>query len=432
MRRLFRGWSTTNRSIIANTSALIATTAVNTGLGFIYWWVAARRFPAAEVGLASTAIAAIGLIGTISALGLGTLLLGELSRQRDKAASLISAALLVTGGVGALLGFLFAFGAPLLSAELQPFAGNAGPVLLALGAGLTAATMVLDQALIGLLRGSWQFWRNALFSAGKLLALLALAFMLPRSGGLAVFGTWVLGFVVSLTVLGAGARRSLAPSFPPHWRLLRGLGPSALRHHVLNLVLLVPSLTIPLVVTTMLSTTTTAYFNIAWLLAGMVSVAPVAATTVLYAVGSAEPDELARKVRFTLRLALGSAIAAYLVILLGAELGLSVFGAAYAQQSAAPLRILALGVFPLIVREHYVTISRVHQRTTAATWLIAISSIAKLLGAAIGAAIGGLPGLCAGLTGAECIAALFMLPTVVRAAGLGLGRGTKQPVRIAP
>lgn len=432
MSRFLRGWSATNRSIIANTGALIGTTAVNTGLGFIYWWVAARRFPAAEVGLASTAISAIGLIGTIGALGLGTLLLGELSRQRDRAASLISAALLVTGGVGALLGLAFAFGAPLLSAELRPFARGAGPALLALGAGLTAATMVLDQALIGLLRGGWQFWRNALFSAGKLLALLALAFTLPLSGGVTVYGTWVFGFVVSLVVLGAGARHSLAQSFPPHWRLLRGLGPSALRHHVLNLVLLVPSLTIPLVVTTMLSTTTTAYFNIAWLLAGMVSVAPVAATTVLYAVGSAEPEELARKVRFTLRLAVGSAVAAYAVVLFGAELGLSVFGSAYAAQSAAPLRILAFGVFPLIVREHYVTISRVHQRTTAATWLIAISSIGKLLGAALGAALGGLPGLCAGLTGAECIAALFMVPTVGRAAGLGLRRDKKQPVSLTP
>lgn len=432
MSRFFRSWSTTNRSIIANTSALIGTTAVNTGLGFVYWWLAARRFPAAEVGLASTAIAAIGLIGTIGALGLGTLLLGELPRQRERAASLTSAALLVTGAVGALLGIVFALCAPLLSAELRPFASSSGLLLLALGAGLTAVTMVLDQALIGLLRGGWQFWRNALFSGTKLLALLGLAFALPRSGGLAVFGTWVFGFVVSLTVLGARARGSLGPSFPPHWRLLRGLGPSALRHHLLNLVLLVPSLTIPLVVTTMLSTTTTAYFNIAWLLAGMVSVAPVAATTVLYAVGSAEPEALGRKVRFTLGLASGSAIAAYLVVLFGAEFGLRVFGTAYAQQSAAPLRILGFGVFPLIVREHYVTICRVQQRTTAATALIAVSSIGKLLGAALGAALGGLPGLCAGLTGAECLAALLMAPVVGRAATSGWQRGDKQPVSLIP
>src|SRR6266853_1606802 len=104
----------TNSSIIVNAGSLVATTGVNSVLGFVYWWLAAKQFLPEAIGFASAAISAMTLLGTLSVLGLGTLLIGELPRHSGKEGSLISAALILVGGVGVGTGIVFAIVAPFL------------------------------------------------------------------------------------------------------------------------------------------------------------------------------------------------------------------------------------------------------------------------------------------------------------------------------
>src|SRR5438132_1175124 len=101
--------------MLINAGSLVCTTVATGVLGFAYWWVAARQFPPQAVGLASAAVSAMMLLGSICILGLGTLLIGELPRQPGKEAPLISAALIIVGGVGACGGIIFALFAPLVS-----------------------------------------------------------------------------------------------------------------------------------------------------------------------------------------------------------------------------------------------------------------------------------------------------------------------------
>jgi len=59
---------------------------------------------------------------------------------------------------------------------------------------------VLDQALIGILRGGLQLGRNTVFGAAKLGALVA-SFYFFKSTGLTIYVTWLVGNVISLSVL---------------------------------------------------------------------------------------------------------------------------------------------------------------------------------------------------------------------------------------
>src|SRR5205085_3208605 len=111
VRTLLYQWIKSNRVMLVNSGSLFGTTTVTSMLGFVYWWLAARQFTPEAVGFASAAISAMTLLGTFAILGLGTLLLGELAQQRGKEVSLISAALILVGAVGGLLGLAFAVGA---------------------------------------------------------------------------------------------------------------------------------------------------------------------------------------------------------------------------------------------------------------------------------------------------------------------------------
>src|SRR5947209_20134086 len=101
-------WMKTTSIMLINVGSLVGTTAVTSAIGFVYWWFAARHFPAETVGLASALVSAMMLLGNLCILGLGTLLIGELPRQRGREMSLISGALLLVGGIGGCIGILFA------------------------------------------------------------------------------------------------------------------------------------------------------------------------------------------------------------------------------------------------------------------------------------------------------------------------------------
>jgi O-antigen/teichoic acid export membrane protein len=419
VRRLSYQWLKTNKVMLVNTGSLVGTTTVTSALGFVYWWLTTRLFLPEAVGLASAAISAMTLLATGCVLGLGTLLVGELPRQQGKAMSLISAALIVVAGVGGFFGIAFAIAAPFVSAGFQPLRASFQDVaLFAAGVSLTAITIVLDQALIGLLRGELQLWRNILFSVAKLAVLFLVGLWLWHDVGMAIYASWAIGNALSLGVLAAFAmvkRRQSGTAWLPEWGLLRKLGPAALQHHVLNLVLKMPTLALPVLVTILLSATMNAWFYVAFMIANFVYSIPYALTTVLYATNSAEPAALAQKTRLTLGLSVATNVLACFVLLFGATLVLSLFGASYAEQAAWSLRILALGAFPLIIKDHYVVLCRIYSKIGWAILPIAIGGFFELGIAALGARLGGLPGLSLGWIIALFVEAVYMSRIVYKA-----------------
>ena len=411
-----------NRDILINTGSLVATTGVSAALGFCYWWLAARQFSAPEVGFAAAAISAMTLIGTVCMLGLGTLLIGELPRRPGQRAALISAALIVAGVAATITGTFFAFLSPYVAADLRLLSSDIGMVAaFAIGTGLTAVALVLDQALIGILRGGLQFSRNTIFGVVKLAALWLVANVLADTTGMSIYLTWLVGNLVSFAILIVYivACRGSAGIAHPEWGVLRSLGLKSLHHHMLNMAILAPGLVMPLIITAMISASANAYFYTAWMLASFVSVGPVSLATVLYAVGSGNPQALAQRLRFTMGAGLVIGLVANLVIFPGGELLLSLFGKAYVVESLWPLRILGLIVFPLIIREHYVAIARIHGQTLHATRLVATSSFFRVLLATVGAYFDGLIGACLGLLIIETLASLVMIPLVYRTATFG-------------
>ncbi len=413
-------WTTANRAIVMNASSLIGTTAVTAGLGFFYWLVAAREFSPGAVGLASASISAMTLLAYAGMLGLGTMLMGELPRQRGRESSMITTAVLVSGCTGGLLGLLFAAMAPLVAADFRPLQASVGMIaVFAVGVALSSASMVADQALIGLLLGGLQFGRNAVFAVVKLGALALVSLWVTQRTGVAIYVTWIVGNLVSMAMLAAlgSARGWLHLTARPQWSVLRGLRRAALGHHGLNLTLQLPVLGLPIVVTATLTAAFNAYFYVAWMVAvSFIWVVPAALSVVLYAVSSKTPAALGRAIRFTLGISVIAGVLSNLVLPLIGDPILHLFGGTYVAHAGPSLRILALAVFPLIVKDHFVSLCRLDRRLAKATALIAVGGLLELAGGAVGAHLSGLAGLSVGWTAVICIEGILMAPTVYRAA----------------
>jgi O-antigen/teichoic acid export membrane protein len=404
--------------MLVNAGSLVGTTAVTSGLGFVYWWLAARRFPLQAVGIASASISTMMLLGTLCMLGLGTLLITELPRQPGREGSLISTALIIVGGTGGCIGALFAILAPYASAEFLPLRASIGDILIfAIGVSFTAITLVLDQALVGLLSGELQLLRNTLFAIAKLVVLFLASFWLSYAAGITIYATWALGNAFSLATLAGVALwqgKWSGRVHLPQWGLLRKLGGAALQHHWLNLTLQAPSLLLPVLVTVMLSAKMNAWFYVSSMLASFVIMIPTALTIVLHAMNSAQQSSLGHKARLTIGLALVTSVLANCLLQFGTKQVLGLFGNSYAEQAAWSLRILALGAFPLIIKTHYISICRIYDRIAPAMLGMLPGGILELVLAALGAHFGGLSGLCLGQTVAIYIESIFMFRTVYK------------------
>lgn len=416
LRRQFK----TNLVIVVNAGSLFSTEIVTAGLGYIYWWLAAKMFKPELVGLSSAAISAMMLLGNIGKVGLDTMLVGELPRNPQSRGTMITTALLVTGVVSIVLGILFAYGTPLISPELTPLAQNiANSLLFAIGVALTSISLVIDQALIGLLRGQMQLQRNFIFSISKLLLLFTAGMLLASDFNLMIYATWVGGNLLSIGYIVLSGFSQLANkrvSIMPQLKLLRELRGLTLKHYALNLAIQVPGYTLPLLVAALINIERAGSFYIAWMIASFLFALSYAFTRVLFAVGSGQQSLLTEKIRFTLKLsfiigALGAA-----ALFMGADLIMRMFGSIYADQATTTLRILAVSIFPIIIKTHYVAVSQIFGRMIKAAKLIAVGSILELGLAAIGAHLGGLPGLSLGWVIAVYIEGLLTIAPVYRIA----------------
>ncbi|GLV59240.1 hypothetical protein KDH_60670 [Dictyobacter sp. S3.2.2.5] len=418
MLKFFIHWLKANSVILLNASSLIGATAITSGLGFIYWWIAARQFPPEAIGMASASISAVMLLGTMSMFGLGTLLITELPRNPREAGSIMSTALLVVGLLGTLVGGVFALIASHSSAGFQPLGASPIDTLtFAVGVGFFAVTLVLDQALIGLLRGGLQFWRNTIFAILKLAALLVAYLWPSHQPGMKIYATWMVSSGLSLALFAVNVvlkKNWRSKNYWPRWQILRKLGLPAIQHHMLNLTLLAPTQLLPIVVTFMLSARMNAWFYVAWMIASVLFIVPGALTTVLHAINAAQQTTLARKARVTIGIALLVALLANLVILIGAQQILGIFGKEYANEAAWCLRILALTAFPLTIKNHYISICRIQDRIMTAMIAMIPGGLLELGAAALGAYTYGLLGLSLGWVLAIGVESVFMLPTVYK------------------
>lgn len=378
--------------------------------------MAAKWFSPDALGVASATVSAVLFLAEASILGLGTLLVTELPRKPELAGSMISTALIVVGVMGAVVGALFALIFSHLSPGFRPLGASVIDVgTISAGVAFTAMGLVLDQALIGLLKGGQQLWRNAFFSIIKLIALLGIAFWPSSQPGMKIYATWMVSSGLSIAIIGLNVvikpvwRRK---NYLPQWRLLRKLGLAAVQHHLLNLSLLAPLLLLPVLVTMLLSARMNAWFYVAWMLVNFALVALGALTFVLHAISSANQTLLTRKARFTMSMSFVVSIAANVVLQLGAGQVLGLFGKTYELEATWCLRILALATFPFIIKNHYISICRIQDRIVKAMIGMLPGGVLELGAAALGAHLAGLSGLSLGWVGALYVEAAFMLPTV--------------------
>lgn len=403
-------------TVIAIGLSLCSTTVVTSGLGFVFWAVAAHMTTTEVVGRAAAVISAMQLITTFCTLGLHTLLIAEL--QNHTGAGLRR---LVVTSLG-IAGFV-AFACSAGYAVIYHIAGRTGewiyatPIgvaLFGLGTAVTTVTIVLDGALIGVQRSERQVSRNLVFSLTKLIALPLAAVAIGLSPQV-IFSVWLLGNLISLLILAlrTGATRewfTIKPSFRGFYPLWR----TAAAHNWVNVAIQGPLLAMPIMVATQLSHQANAGFYAALLLATFVWVVPYHLAIAMFTLDSEDTQHFGSGLNTALRLsgavsilaAVGAPILAYPL--------LAIFGPGY-EQARYCLIALAICTFAAAIKAIYIAVRRAQGALGKAAKAAALGAALELIAVQVGLKFGGVTAIGIALGIAMVVQAAFFWPHIRKA-----------------
>lgn len=410
-------------SMLGNSLALSGARVGTMVLGFLFWLLAARTFPAGEVGLAAAVIAAMMLCVQLAQLGLGPACLIEHHRPVAAVDDLVATA----SRIALVAGTVVALGSVAVVAAVT--SGDEGMGVIAADWPMAGAFVVLtvlsswnfflDHAQLALGDAARGLTRNLAASTVTLVVLVGAA-ITGFDGALTIVVAWVVGMAVA-TALGVAALRQRAAGTGGalRWSTARRLVATGLPNHLLSLTERLPGYVLPIVVVGVLSSASNAVWYTVWMMAWAAYFVPQSVGVALLAEVSLDPTGRSEHVRRALQTAskLGLAVALVLAVV-GPGL-LLLLGDDYGD-GIVPLWILLLAVLPASFVQVYLAVSRSARRFVEAN--IAGATLAAVaIGAGwIGADRGELEGLATGWLVAQLLGALW--------AGTRLARSRREPV----
>ena len=186
---------------------------------------------------------------------------------------------------------------------------------------------------------------------------------------------WSASIVASiLAVVVYGARRHAAVAARRlRWDLLGQRWRSALRHHALTIAIQVPGWAMPLVAVGVLSARTNAGFFFAWQLLGLATFALVSLNWMFFAAARPRARLDRQGLAHAPGLARHGSDRRRVLWILGPPAP-AILGPGYAADGTAALRYLPLMLFPLAIKNLYVSVHRVRDDATGALAVVGLGA----------------------------------------------------------
>jgi O-antigen/teichoic acid export membrane protein len=351
--------------LVRNSSYMMASTVITSGLGAVFWIAVARTYRPATVGLAAALISAMMLTSTFCMFGMQASLVDRLPRRGGGAetSATLMAGLAGAGAFAAVGAAVVVYVLPRASARFDVLARRpVYAVAFLAGTILMSLSTVFDYTFVAERCAGKMTLRNTVFAAAKL-PLVVVPPLLGLAGGVAaILGSWVaaaaLG-VATAVVLLRRLHRGYRPVLSGLAGELRAMAPSLPLQHTITIAAGVSPMVLPLFVSTELSPRANAYFYVSWMVGGLFFIISPAVSWSLFAEARRRDADYVALVKRA-ALVTTSLLAPLMVgVLLFGERVLALFGGKYAANGGGLLTILVVSAIPDAVTNLYVTAMRV-------------------------------------------------------------------------
>jgi O-antigen/teichoic acid export membrane protein len=413
-RREFRAQLTS--PLFRNAYALMLNTGATGLLGVVYWLLAARYYPAVDVGRATAAYSAMNFVSGLAAANILGAFTCFVPQSGHRTAAFVLRAYLLSSVASVLFAVLFMLTISHWGASYAELRGMIPALCFVVCVVAWGIFTLQDGVLIGLRSAIWVPIENGTFGVVKIVLLLAWAAAVPSLG---IDISWMLPVILSLPLVNLLIFSKLIPDHqlligdrrPPN---VRQIGRFLAGDYTGALCVLAISNLVPIAVAVYVGPQLNAYFYMAWTIGGMLFVVAVSMARSLTVEGALDNETLAANCRLALRhamllLAPTAALAALL-----APVILGLFGSGYASYGVPILRVLAIATLPRTLTEVYLGALRAQSRAKPIA-VIQIVRCVLVLGLAV-ALIGtmGMVGAAVAVLVAESVIAIAIVPGLRR------------------
>ena len=408
----------TRSPLTRNGYALIASAVSTSGLGVVFWVIAAHVITPTELGIGSVMISSLLTIGYVSQLNLGNLLNRFLPTAGRGQLRLIASTYAAAGTTAVILSTVFVLVADRALPELSGVTSNVWTGLLFVFGTLVWTIFALqDSVLAGLRRAVWVPIENTIYSTVKIIVLLMLAGAGIMSAGL--FAAWTvpllpIDIVINILILRslATAHQSSAPAAenPLAWgtvfRFFRW-------DYVGSLMMIAAMGTAPIMVLTICGLEASASYHLCWTITYSLYLVSRSMGIALLTESVASKEKLGALAAAAIVQTLVPLSCAAGAIALGAPIVMSLFGSQYAAEASTLLSVLAISSIPWGLVTIFVAVARAQGwmaaivASQAATLVITLGTAALLM-PRMGVTGIGVGWLCAHLFVAVAIGAFCM------------------------
>ncbi|OZM79955.1 lipopolysaccharide biosynthesis protein [Pseudonocardia sp. MH-G8] len=415
---LFRGWRTPQHR---DGLALIFSTGLTSGLGLVFWILAARLYDPATVGLNSALLSSMTLLGAAAQLNLGNALLRFVPVAGGRTRGLVVACYAVAIAAAAVAGAVFALGSswwsPLLHAAFGASHGESQLLaFFVVSTPIWTMFVIQDYVLPAIKRATVVPLENLAFSVLKILFLGGAAVLGMRSG-IAVAWVGATALIVLITTVWLARllpRRSSADSATSAFAV-RDITSFIRADYAGSVFLQAAVFGLPLVVLTRLGAEAAAVYGITWQIAYAfyLVVDGMGQSLVAHVAADPDPDRLETARRSMIGKAMLLLVPGVLVCAVVAYPVLSLFGPLYADEGGLLLVLLALSAIPNAITWSTVWAARVRRDGRVLFWLPAAITTAVIGGSWFLMPVLGIVGTGVAWLGVQSVAAAGVL--VVRA-----------------
>lgn len=347
--------------LLRNSLFLTLSTASQGAFGFVFWLVAAHLYGADEVGVATTLVTATILIAYASLLGFNNAFVHMLptTASRDEEAS---TGLTLAAVAAATLAAAYILVAPLLVRQLRPIAGRPLEVIgFVVLVAFSTMNLLTDSVFVAHRAAHLNFAVDGILQSAAKVGLLVTLVGLGAFGVFAATGVAAVAAVVlSVALLGMRFGYRIRPriSLP----VVRSVFHYAGATYVADLLMMLPGFVIPIVIVRDLGAAAGGYFYIALQMANALYAVGVAVSQSLFAEASYEDIAAEGSLRRSAKLLILLLVPLAVVLVVGRDVALGIFGADYAANASGALALLALAA-PCVAMNHWTaTVTRIRLR----------------------------------------------------------------------
>jgi len=340
--------------LLKNSIFIMLTAITSAGFGFIFWMLAAKLYPAEDVGIATALISSMMLLVLLSRFGLDFSII-RFFPGADKS-RIFSTSALITTIFAVIFGAIFIAGVDILSPELHLLKSPQNAALFLIFLAANSVTALTAISFIAIRKAGFQFIQSIIVGS-RILFLIPLIAL----GAIGIFGAVGISFVLALAAaLVLLVRSGVRPGLVIDRGFLSEAFHFSAGNYLAGLFIAAPNMILPIMVLNVLGAEQAAYYYIAFAIASLLFMIPNAISMSLFVEGS-HGKALKRTVVKSLVVIFSLLIPAAAVLYLCGGWVLGVVGAEYAAGGLGVLRVMVAASLFVGVNSVYFAIKRVQK-----------------------------------------------------------------------